>query len=856
MPSRINGIGTWYWGKNNIITRNAKCEFCGNPGQLISFDTTLYFTFLFLPIIPLQRKRVLSQCPRCRRHRVIPLKKWEEQKTTALVDALNAWQADRGNADKARQAVNVTVGYQDRHAFEDLSTPIAQAFPRDADMQLFLAAAHDHFDQPAAAEKDYRSAVAIRNDPSTRRAYAEFLMRQLRPDEAKPLLADILAAKDRAGAPLLLLEAQAYQAVGNHAAAASLLDETTTAFPDLLSTPEFQRISAISAKYRGTTKRITAANLDPAKRGGAKQAGWFHRNGAKAVIGTILAAAAAWYLIDAATSSNHKTFIVNGTSLSYKVLLNGQEHSVPARSELPLDLEEGHYMLSVANHPEIEPASFDMRTNFWGRPFNRRVFVINPDRTALLFADDVVYTSSSSSTPSSGGTPPQFYVGQVVYNLKKPDDAFTQPPKTVESEGSNVTRRHLGQLDKLPLDSQIEVIHKYAGAAAVIDWMQRVAASSDDGPQTMELLSALEAHLPPADMIAFLRPRLTDRPVRVLWHRLYQSLMEKTHPDYDLAAEYRALLAKSPDDSSLIYLAGRSSTDRNEAKAMFTKAAHAPTPCAYALYALAYEDIGQARFDAALPLVQQASQLAPNDLQIHWVQTQVWEALGQTNSALQLARSQETHDGADHDVISEEVRLLVAGGNNTAAKQRIDGYCAELSSLHFDQEDIDFVRKTLNSAYSYAVNDIPALKEATKDMKTQDITWQLALIDKNYDAAEQNLKEQKTTDAEQYLTLSALASAGGNQAVSDRAWTKAKELLTNGIREERALAAKLARNAPLSPDTILQEISGFPLERCAMLICLGQRNPEQRDAFFALAKKLNFSTRFPHRELAAAMAAK
>ena len=87
MPSRVNGIGTWYWGRNNIIARNAKCEFCGNAARLTSYDTTLFFTLLFVPLIPLQRKRVLNQCSRCRRHRVIPLKKWEENKTTALVDA-------------------------------------------------------------------------------------------------------------------------------------------------------------------------------------------------------------------------------------------------------------------------------------------------------------------------------------------------------------------------------------------------------------------------------------------------------------------------------------------------------------------------------------------------------------------------------------------------------------------------------------------------------------------------------------------------------------------------------------------------------------------------------------------------
>src|SRR5690348_9900907 len=100
MPSTINGIGTWYWGKRNILTRNGSCEFCGSYRQLTSYDTTLYFTVFFIPIVPLGRKRVLNQCPGCSRHRAIPLKKWEQQKTESLMAAIEAWQQDKADPEK------------------------------------------------------------------------------------------------------------------------------------------------------------------------------------------------------------------------------------------------------------------------------------------------------------------------------------------------------------------------------------------------------------------------------------------------------------------------------------------------------------------------------------------------------------------------------------------------------------------------------------------------------------------------------------------------------------------------------------------------------------------------------------
>src|SRR5438552_3467829 len=147
MPSTVNGIGTWYWGKTNILTRNDRCEFCGQYRQLTSYDTTLYFVVLFLPVIPLGRKHIIDECPGCRRHRAASLKKWEAQKTKSLMDALELWQADRANSEKAKKAAGVTLAFQDKQAFEDVAGPVAQAFARDADMQMFLASGYDHFGQ-------------------------------------------------------------------------------------------------------------------------------------------------------------------------------------------------------------------------------------------------------------------------------------------------------------------------------------------------------------------------------------------------------------------------------------------------------------------------------------------------------------------------------------------------------------------------------------------------------------------------------------------------------------------------------------------------------------------------------------
>ena len=88
MPSVINGIGTWYYGKRNIHRFRAGCEFCNCVGDLESYDTTLYFVVVFIPIIPIGKKRILSECPSCQKHRLISLKKWEESKVKSVTETL------------------------------------------------------------------------------------------------------------------------------------------------------------------------------------------------------------------------------------------------------------------------------------------------------------------------------------------------------------------------------------------------------------------------------------------------------------------------------------------------------------------------------------------------------------------------------------------------------------------------------------------------------------------------------------------------------------------------------------------------------------------------------------------------
>ena len=101
MPTVYDGIGTWYYGKANHYQYVGHCEFCGRETTLHSYDTTKYFVLLFVPLIPLQKIRVIAKCNHCDKHKIASLKKWEAQKSQAIEEC---WQACEQKPEDAQAA--------------------------------------------------------------------------------------------------------------------------------------------------------------------------------------------------------------------------------------------------------------------------------------------------------------------------------------------------------------------------------------------------------------------------------------------------------------------------------------------------------------------------------------------------------------------------------------------------------------------------------------------------------------------------------------------------------------------------------------------------------------------------------
>src|SRR5690348_7010045 len=95
MPTRVNGIGTSYIGASNRQTFDGACEHCHRQAKLQNYETRLWFTVFFVPVIPLGRRQILSYCPCCTWHRALPLAQWQKITQEAIGESAAKWDENR-----------------------------------------------------------------------------------------------------------------------------------------------------------------------------------------------------------------------------------------------------------------------------------------------------------------------------------------------------------------------------------------------------------------------------------------------------------------------------------------------------------------------------------------------------------------------------------------------------------------------------------------------------------------------------------------------------------------------------------------------------------------------------------------
>lgn len=974
-------MSRWFrLGKGRIHEQMGFCEFCNSYEKLCSFDAVEFFQFFFLPTLPLGKKRIVRECSRCKNSRqVVDLRVWEERKRLAIEKAFQDWRMDPMDSHAAKKLMEAYIFYQDEEGFLRFAEAAKDDFPHDPEILASLGDGYDQFNHVSAAEEAYTRSWMLRDDLKTREKLGHVLLKQLRPDEAKPYLRHILEGRLRNRTFFLYLVVEAYQAVGRHKAALGYLKECCRFFPEMATSKTFRRLQGISEKLFDKNIRIPSANLPmsldktairrleqrtfgcfnpkpeavnfekasgsktgaeiqriekpiltpgglqpvakvvPAKSGRQEKpsvlaqspprpvvegrkvqaaANVFPRGTGKGetppvvtpsqpraiveerkaqpvaasprmaeprsksmkfefslpestrkflpvktAVAGFFAAILGLYLAMAVYKGYFQTvYLVNGLNYSYKVEINGIAHELPAMGHVAVKVAEGKVRVRpVGQGLGLQGQDCTIRTPFLLRPVHNRIFIINPDRVAVLFRDNSRYEEgyyNANNKPVS-----QYYAGRFLYQLDRVDYVFRNP-----AGGRPIpkNRTRLVQVPK-PLTPRMakRVFRSLPPEDARFFARYCIMFNPDDAIALAKYADLTTGE----EVIEFIEPYLAKRPVKVELHRLYQDLMEKLDPDYNLAREYADYLAAEPDNKELLYLLGRVTPDFTYAETLYRRAATGEQPCAYGLHALAVNRLAEGEFEEALKLADQALRILPDQSRFLQTKKEALLGLGKVDELLTILKKEQAKDPYDAELVTEEVCAFMKKGQINSARASAQRFLMGMRRTNTNES------KEWNHFFEAVLAHCMGDEESfVRNIEVLgDVNWQFqaAIVKGNLEEAGV-LNEIMGSNPYNHLLLYIAAKINNRPEIATKHMQAAVNQLRRGDRQERLIAKCLQSNGSFDLNT-LSRLTMDPSKKRIVLTALGIQFPWHQVFCFELAGKLNYKTTFPQRYLEKAM---
>jgi tetratricopeptide (TPR) repeat protein len=857
MPATYNGIGTHYYGKKNLQVRPATCRQCGRAVNLSSYDTRLWFVILFVPIIPIGRKRIIDACPACRRHYVLDLRKWETAKQLEISGALEKFRSDP-SPDSAIAAHRQLMAFHQLSEAADLQKLMVEKYPDSARVHAYLGAAWAEFGKYAESEAAFSRALALRPDmPEARIGMAEAHIRAKRLDEARKLL-DILekpgAAQLYSLGPLESL-AIAYQQMGRHQEAMSLFGRLVAELPNISQHPAFRKMvkKSETALNQKTSilpkKKFSFKNLFKRPAPGAAGPSVSGRKlliilGASAVVICI-----AMIVSNAMIRHHRKLYIANayGGALRLEISGVGPVRLNPGITEVVLP--EGHYVAKFSG-PLEEEVGMDIQDQYFNRWFGKPVWLLNPGAAAILILHRAVYQVN----PVPGTY--HFVFGKSFQYFPHIDHPFESLPQSVSipSGSSEVTLTGLEFFEHEPVQAfyALETERRNAEAADLAEWDLR--RSPDDKEMMTAYTSSLRQPQELKRWDNFLRSGLTNRPVQIELHRNYQDLHQNQNDKSDLISLYDTMLQADPGSSALLYLRGRICDDDAESRGYFERALKADAENAYPQYALAYDESALGHWDAAEQMLRKVAELRPNDRKFLEDWKTACIAVGKYDAVKENFEAQLRKDPRDWKAAFSLCDVLVAEGQKAEAEQTISNV---VRAIRFRAaEAAETIRRAGMARYYYAVGDFEALEKlghAGRDENDKGSLFDALIEEGRMDDAVRIYSKDKVTNPGMILSVELAWRLAGKNEEAEKWRAAAADSLRSG--SAHGLRAANLLDGKTAPTQAAVDDVQMPAQYKAILLAeLAVTHPDQREMLGSLARRLNVDRTFPYHLINRALA--
>ena len=809
--------------------------------MLTSYDTQLFFVILFIPLIPLGHKRVIDQCSHCRRHRVLNLEKWNELQAQCD-EALEAWRRSPESSELIRKAMESYASIKDMNGFKKLAQEAEASFASNVDVLVLLADIQEFFGQHADTERLLRKAMDLKDEEAVRERLGQCLLKLGKVAEAAPLLIHIAekAIPDKVG--LLYELAQGYQINGDHENASRIFGICELVNPLIGRDETFKKLKAISEKKKGTSQKVNP-NAEFQK---MKNWNNFQKFLKAAPIALAIALAAyagyAWSL-----GQWKGVWLANGLKKQYEAVVNGKSYNLGPESAQIIRIGEGAVKVELKGTRMAVPAiQGEIRSPFWSRPFKSNLAIINPDQAALLAWQRVYYSSKNEE----GRKPDvQMHGGQAFYSFTDIDYAFEEVPKSITTRSSSydVSKDQVTLLPKSP------AILMAAADRLDTESFKTVAVRLIQLDQGDDVLFHLVSNkFPKQEYLKALRSSLDVQPLAIEVHREYIRQMKEAGMETQGEEEYAARLEKDPKNPDLLYLAGASKSDPDLSHQLIEQAAAATPPCILARRSCCFYALSQADYVKAEQLSMELMAKMPKDNVIQEVMIESKEALGKYEELLDWQKKQAVGDLGQMAHLYREILWTASKGDVAAAEKKCKDAISRLTD-EYGAEAAEGFRQQINPELLYIKQALSDYVKYARNSESAEMRFMAAVTTGTLDVAEGEIAKLDETDkGNAFLVLYIGAMQKNDLELAGRYLPQACKTMRGKDLDSEKTADAL-EGKPSWPAEKIARLSDLTNRKAVILTALGLSDAQNRELYFGLARKLNFSKSPPHLLLAATL---